>query len=71
MRLAEKIIYYRRCEKYDRILRQIRLRVWDYEDAGLYPKALRIIRKIKRHNEQRDRNRQAMVADRKLNPQIY
>lgn len=71
MNLAEKIIYYRRCERLDRITRQIRIRIFDYDDQGKLEKAHRIIRRIKKHNAQRDRNRISRAEDRKLNPQIY
>ena len=37
----------RRFHKYERLLRQIRLRIFDYEDAGKLEKANRIIDKIK------------------------
>ena len=37
----------RRFCKYERLLRQIRLRIFDYEDQGKLEKAHRIIEKIK------------------------
>jgi hypothetical protein len=37
----------RRFRKYERLLRQIRLRIFDYEDMGKLDKAHRIIEKIK------------------------
>jgi len=57
MKLADKVAYYRNCDKYDRIVRQIRLRIYDYEDQGKLEKAHRIIRKVNAHNEQRNLNR--------------
>jgi hypothetical protein len=37
----------RRFHKYEKLLRHIRLRIYDYEDAGKLEKAHRIIEKIK------------------------
>ena len=37
----------RRFHKYERLLRRIRLRVFDYEDQGKLDKAQRIIQRIK------------------------
>lgn len=58
MKLADKVEYYRRCEKYDRIARKIKLKRFDYEDTGMTDKAERVLRKIKKHNKVRDENRQ-------------
>jgi len=37
----------RRFHKYDRMLRHIRLRIFDYEDSGKLEKAQRVIERIK------------------------
>lgn len=71
MKLEEKVKYYRRCEKHDRIIRKIRLRIFDYEDEGKLEKAHRVIRKLKKFCERRDRARRSRAEDRRLNPQIY
>lgn len=45
--LKAKIRENQRFHKYERILRQIRLRIFDYEDQGKLEKAHRVIGKIK------------------------
>jgi hypothetical protein len=37
-----------RCHRYERLLRHIRVRTYEYEDAGKLEKAQRVIAKIKR-----------------------
>lgn len=49
--MRRKIMRNQRFHKYESLLRRIRQRVFDYEDAGTYPKALRIIQKIKTFSE--------------------
>ena len=61
--LEHKVAYYRQCEKYDRILRRIRQRIFDYEDMGKLEKAHRIMGKIKDHNSKRDYNRHLRSTD--------
>ena len=50
----------------ERVLRQIRLRIFDYEDAGKLDKANRVMKVCKRILEPRWRARRAAVEDRKL-----
>jgi hypothetical protein len=45
--LKQSIRDNRRFHKYEKVLRHIRLRIFDYEDQGKLEKAHRIIRKIK------------------------
>ncbi len=45
--LARRIRDNRRFHKYERLLRRIRLRLFDYEDAGKLAKAERVIARIK------------------------
>lgn len=45
--LKRKIVANQRFHKYERTLRRIRLRIFEYEDAGKLDKAHRIIEKIK------------------------
>ena len=45
--LQQAIWENRRFHKYERLLRQIRLRIFDYEDQGKLDKAQRIIARIK------------------------
>lgn len=45
--LQRKIRENQRFHKYERILRRIRLRIFEYEDAGKLDKAHRVIAKIK------------------------
>ena len=45
--LKQAIWENRRFHKYERMLRRIRLRIFDYEDQGTLEKAQRVIQKIK------------------------
>ena len=45
--LQRKIRENQRFHKYERLLRRIRLRIFEYEDAGKLEKAQRVIDKIK------------------------
>lgn len=45
--LQRKIRENQRFHKYERLLRRIRLRIFEYEDAGKLEKAQRVIAKIK------------------------
>ncbi len=45
--LKRKIRDNQRFHKYERMLRQIRLRIFDYEDQGKLDKAHRVIKRIK------------------------
>ena len=47
MKLADKLIAHRQCRRYEKIIRQIRLRVFDYEDDGRGEKAARVLAKCK------------------------
>ena len=55
-----------RHHKYERMLRQIRLRIFEYEDAGNLEKAQRIIAKIKVICGPRWEARAKRLEDRKL-----
>ena len=48
MSLEQTIKQHRRCRRYEKIIRQLRLRIFDYEDAGKGEKADRILRKAKK-----------------------
>ena len=64
--LTQAIRDNRRHHKYERILRQIRIRIFDYEDAGKLPQAHRIIKKIKSICGPRWEARAKRLQDKKL-----
>lgn len=71
--LQAKIRANQRYHNYRRILRKIRLRIFDYEDESSekLAKAQRIIDRIKKLSEPFERLRQSRIVDRRNNPQLY
>ena len=64
--LREAIRDNQRHFKYERMLRQIRLRIFEYEDAGNLEKAQRVIEKCKASCGPRWEARQKRIQDRHL-----
>ncbi len=62
--LKQKIRSNQRFHQYERLLRKIRLRIFDYEDQGTLDKAQQIIAKIKAICGPRWEAREKRLADR-------